>query len=57
MHESYLFTIKDIQFMDNDQVLVIAVGIRNYVWGIALQLKKESIAQYFLQNKNSHTPS
>ena len=52
MHESYLSAIKEIQFMENYQVLVIAVGIRNYVEGIALQFKKESIAQYLLQNKN-----
>ena len=55
MHESYLSTIKDIQFMENYQVLVIAVG-KEIIY-VALQLKKECIAQYFLQNKNSHTPS
>ena len=39
MHESYLSTIKDIQFMENYQIIVIAVGTRNDVGGIALQFK------------------
>ena len=38
-------------------VVAVALGIRNDIGGIAQRLKNESIAQYFLQNKNSKTPS